>query len=692
MEPEMSQPVVNEGSDGLAKRAAGWFVASLFLTVVIGVGSARAAEDGGAPASASFPARGAAIELRGDRLLLSVDGLSASWNTAGQHLKPASLQEHSTQRYDLTATSLFRLELGGGAVLDSSDMHRVGPVVVEPLKADATAQALSERAPGWQATAQLADDTGNFIATWRLLERQGSRYFRQSLSLRVTKTELPVEALTLIDWPLRNARIEGSVPGSVIVSGNLYCGIEEPTSRSQVIQGGARCWLPQQVPLSVGRVVSTSMVVGEARSGQLRRDFQDYLNQERPRPYSAFLNYNSWYDIGFMNAFGQEGVLDVIQAFGQELVQRRGVSIASFVLDDGWDDHNSLWNFNAGFPSGFSPLTAAAEKYGAGLGVWLSPWGGYSDAKRERIAFGQKEGYETNQGGYVLSGPRYYQRFRKVCLDMIQKYGVNQFKFDGTGNASNRYPGSQFGTDFDAAIALIQDLRSARPDVYINLTTGTWPSPFWTRYADSIWRGGADHSFAGPGSWRQQWITFRDATTYHDIVQKSPLYPLNSLMLHGIIYASRAEHLQDDPAHDFADEVHDFFGTGTQMQEMYISHALLNKSDWDVLAESAKWSKANSNVLRDVHWVGGDPLQGEVYGFAAWAPGKGILTLRNPTGAPATIDLDPARVFELPDRSATSFLAHSPWQCDHDQPTVKLEAGQMHHFQLNPWQVLTLAM
>jgi hypothetical protein len=46
--------------------------------------------------------------------------------------------------------------------------------------------------------------------------------------------------------------------------------------------------------------------------------------------------------------------------------------------------------------------------------------------------------------------------------------------------------GSRFDSDFDAAISLIGDLRKANPDLYVNLTTGTYPSPFWLRFADSI--------------------------------------------------------------------------------------------------------------------------------------------------------------------------------------------------------------
>ncbi|MGA7650950.1 MAG: enterotoxin, partial [Terracidiphilus sp.] len=426
--------------------------------------------------------------------------------------------------------------------------------------------------------------------------------------------------------------------------------------------------------------------------GQMRRDFLAYLERERAHPYRTFLHYNSWYDLGFGNDYDVAGALDRIDAFGHELVEKRGVKLDSFLFDDGWDDHHSLWKFNSGFPDGFTPIKTEAEKFGAEPGVWMSPWGGYGRAKDERIAFGRAAGYEIVRGGYALSGPKYYAAFRDVALNMIREYGVNQFKFDGTGNVDSVVPGSRFDSDFAAAIALIGDLRAAKPDIFINLTTGTWPSPFWTMYADSIWRGGDDDSTAGVGPYREQWITYRDAATYEHIVQNGPLYPLNSLMLHGMIFAQQHKELSQDPDNDFRNEVRSYFGTGTQLQEMYITPSLLSGQNWDDLAEAAKWSRANEEVLKDTHWVGGDPRWLEVYGWAAWTPQKGILTLRNPSDKPQTTRLKLADVFELPEGAAQRYRARSPWKSDAGKLAIELDARQEHVFALAPFEVLTLEM
>jgi hypothetical protein len=326
---------------------------------------------------------------------------------------------------------------------------------------------------------------------------------------------------------------------------------------------------------------------------------------------------------------------------------------------------------------------------GTSIGVWLSPFGGYGHDREERLKYGSAQGFETNASGFALSGPRYYQRFHDICLEMVRQYGVNQFKFDGL-RAGGQAAANGLTRDGDAMLNLIADLRAARPDIYINQTTGTWPSPFWLLYVDSTWRGGYDCNFYGQGTDRQRWITYRDLQTYRAVVTGGPLYPLNSLMLHGIIFATNASRLNTADDGDFRDEVREYFGTGTQLQEMYISPGLLDQQNWDDLAEAAKWSRANADVLVDTHWIGGNPGLGEVYGWASWSPRRGILVLRNPGDQPQTFTADVAHLFELPPGTAGEFTMHSPWQSDRRRPSVKLRVGEPHAFTLQPFEVLVL--
>jgi hypothetical protein len=580
----------------------------------------------------------------------------------------------------------FAIQLTGQKAVSASAMKISGARVVS-LIANESASRYSDRQPGVAVHYALSDETGHLTADWAVILRQGSSYIRQILTIKSGSAPVAVSAVTLIDVRAKGLEVTGKVKGSPLTAGNVYLGFESPLSECSVEGNEGVCKLESGVPIGAGLEESYSAVIGVAEPGQMRRDFLTYLERERAHPYRAFLHYNSWFDLGYQLPYTQAEALDRIHAIGEELNKKRGVKLDSFLFDDGWDDTSDLWKVRADFKDGFKPLTDAAAEYGAAPGVWLSPWGGYADAKKQRVATARRDGYEIVNDGMALSGPKYYKLFHDAVTRMVTVDGVNQFKFDGTGNAEQVVPGSAFTNDFDAAIHLIGDLRQLKPDIFINLTTGTWPSPFWLFYADSIWRGGEDTEFAGVGSKREQWITYRDGETYANIVNGGRLYPLNSLMLHGIVYGRKHKELSTDAGHDFANEVHSYFATGTQLQELYITPDILSAADWDTLAEAAKWARANAETLKDSHWVGGDPKKGEVYGWAAWSESKAILTLRNPSDKAQTLAIDIGKALELPVGAAQRYVARSVWDARSERVLV---AGRVTSFRLRPFEVLTL--
>ena len=618
-------------------------------------------------------------------------GITAVWRA--QDNRPAELIVRGEQS-SIALDSLFAISIKNRGVLNVTDLAPEGQPSVEQLKSVSSAARYSDRIAGVAVHYRLADPKGEFHADWSLILREGSNYVRQSLTIIASDKPVSIVGVRLIDEHVPGIEVEGTVNGSPLVvrrdNAEFFLGFEHPLSESSVVGNRGVSALSIAVPLGAHQSVTYSAVIGIARKGQLRRDFLTYLERERAHPYRTFLHYNSWFDIGFFTSYTQQDALTRINEIGDALNKKRGVVLDSYLFDDGWDDHNDLWRIRGDFKDGFTPLKEAAAEYGTAPGIWLSPWGGYGKPKDERIATAKRDGYELAGGLLALSGPKYYARFHESVTELVTKYGINQFKFDGTGNADQVIQGSQFSSDFDAAIRLISDLRQLEPNIYINLTTGTYPSPFWLMYADSIWRGGEDTMHEGVGTERERWITYRDADVYDEVIKRGPLYPLNSLMLHGIVYAQKAPHLSTDPGNDFANEVHSYFGSGTQLQELYITPRLLKDANWDVLAESAKWSRANAATLKDTHWVGGDPRWLAVYGWASWSEQKGILTLRNPSDKPQAVTLDAERIFELPAGAPRRYKAHSPWAADASQPAVELRAGQPYTFHLQPFQVLTL--
>ncbi len=465
----------------------------------------------------------------GDNFSLKNQAIGAKWSVTEGKVSSLIVTDriHGTE---FRVSVPFAILMKDGSIYNAGVLKLAGQAAKHELTPQPEASRFADRVHGEEFDFPLESSDHSLRIVWSLILLDGSFYLRQLVAITAIGRDAPISRVEMIDLRLPGAHVSGSVAGSPIVAGNLFVGFEDPLSQDKVTGNRATAWIDRDLPLRAGQSITYSSVTGVARAGQMRRDFLAYVERERAHPYRTFLHYNSWYDLGYFTPYDEAGALDRVNLFGHELTQKRGVKLDSFLFDDGWDNHKSLWKFNDGFPTGFASVKEAAEKYGADPGVWMSPWGGYSNPKKERIEFGKAAGYEIVKNGYALSGSKYYAAFRDVCMDMIHKYGVNQFKFDGTGNVNSVFPGSSFDSDFAAAIHLIGELRTTKPDIYINLTTGTWPSPFWLIYADSIWRGGEDDGTAGVGTFRERWITYRDAETYHGIVQNGPLFPLNSLM------------------------------------------------------------------------------------------------------------------------------------------------------------------
>lgn len=616
--------------------------------------------------------------------------ISLEWKRDG-HLSSMRVADHLNGG-TIAITSPFTIELADGTSLSPSNLTLEGEPRATTLAPRPGASRLAERKQRAELEAEFIDKDGRFRIEWRLIQVAGSAYLRSEVTTTALKQSEAIRSIDLFDAVADGAEVIGRVAGSPVVVGPVYLQFEDPLSKSStgVDRPTIRLWVERSLPLQKGRSVTYSAAIGTTAPGQLRRDFEAYLEDQRAHPYRTFLHYNSWYDLGYFTPYTADQAVDRIDTFCSELSKKRHVKLDSFLFDDGWDDKSGSWNFSKAFPNGFVPLRDAAAKCGAAPGIWLSPWGGYGSPKQERVKAGSKL-YETIDGGFALSGPKYYRRFHEVALDLVSKQGINQFKFDGTGNADRVIPGSEFDSDFDAAIALIGDLRAAKPDLFINLTTGTYPSPAWLRYADTIWRDGDDHNFAGVGSWRERWITYRDQQLYENIVLGGPLFPINSLMLHGIIYAKHAAHLDSDPGNDFANEVHDYFGTGTELQEMYVTPSLLTPANWDELARAARWSRDNAVILKDTHWIGGDPGRLETYGWAAWSPRKSIVTLRNPDSKPQSYLLDLARALELPRGAPQRYWVTPVWP-KHSAVPRSLRAGRSERIELAPFEVLTVEL
>ena len=619
----------------------------------------------------------------------------------------------------------FTMTLADGTVIDDSHAKLKG-IRTEKLRADDDSPQVADADGGRSVEVVYEYTKGDvrFELTWTLMLRDDSNYVQQSFELTPTGGSIAYTSLTLLDAALPSGRVEGRDDGSPVVAGGerkaetFFFGLENPMSEPVAEDGAVRISLPAATPLTKDQPVVHTTAIGVTVADQMRRSFQYYVERERAHARNTFLHYQSWYDLkppGLM--IDSEALTTAVNIFGSQLTER-GAKIDGFWVDDGWDylrspqvDETDLnvWDFDpTQFPEGFGPQLAEASKYDASMAVWMSPFGGYgeSNSRRQQLNASKPadEQFETGPAGFSLSGERYYAAFRERIFDMMDNQGVRGFKLDGIGGGLFQTgPNPQYLADYEALLRLTQEMREHQPDVWINATVGTWGSPYWLWYVDSIWRDGHDNGQVGEGSSTQRYVTHRDDETMRNETVENPLFPTSNVMNHGFVF-SEGNHnphfVQDtdltkpEVRADIASDAKAYFALGLGLQELYVRHTLVAPDVpgadffWDTIAENAKWARDNERLLSDSHMVGAAPSSGNVYGNAAWSAadgGKGVLMLRNPSASVKKFTIDVAKHFELPQGAA------SRWQLterDGAYETVVVDAAMPYTFELQPFQVL----
>lgn len=192
----------------------------------------------------------------------------------------------------------------------------------------------------------------------------------------------------------------------------LWLALEHPRSRCHVEPSGSRKTICSLSLTERSFEVTASLGAFEdGEHSQLRRSFREYLEEARGRPFGQNLHYNSWYDLRssacpYCHEMNEASCMQRLEAFNGNL-SRYGHTLDGFLLDDGWDNSDSLWEIDSRrFPRQFAGLVRSAKPWGTRLGLWMSPFGGYGEAGQHRVRFGASRGYERSpRGGFALAGP-----------------------------------------------------------------------------------------------------------------------------------------------------------------------------------------------------------------------------------------------------------------------------------------------
>jgi len=474
-------------------------------------------------------------------------------------------------------------------------------------------------------------------------------------------------------WPCHSAlvlsrNISAFKPGGFgqpvaffLEEGGAFFGLEYPTSENSF-----QLFLDRNPEIACGQemgeritdswVESEWVVEGISPDSNIKLWFWKYLDRIRAAPLRPYLLYNSWYDLEapeyvkkpdrFLN---EANGLRAIDYFRKNLYEKRGLSLDAFVLDDGWDNYQSDWVVSKEqFPRGFAPFLDALKSMGTRFGLWLGPIGGYSN-RHLRVGWMKEHGYEVVGDQMCVAGEHYHTLLKQRVTDFVRSSSVRYFKWDGIQFSCSE-PGHGHLPDIysrravmESVIDLCRSVRAENPDVFLNITSGTWLSPWWVKYANTIWMQGQDYGFANVPSisLRDRAITYRDFVLYDDLRRQDFWFPIANLMTHGIIKGQLLPFEgAKEPLEKFTDDMLLYLARGISMWELYISPDLLSDGQWNAVAASVRWAKDRFDVLSSTEMVGGDPGKGQPYGYAHFLGKRGILALRNPIIEPQSLRLE----------------------------------------------------
>jgi len=569
--------------------------------------------------------------------------------------------------------------------LTAKDFQLVGRprIVTEKPNPGAGTADVGNRFASRCIVAEFINKKEGLKATWKARLRDASSYIQSEVIFeQIGEADKTVTAVEILNCRIGDATRVGNVTGSPLASECFFAGMELPTATNYQIDDVIRCSAVGNFWAAKKYRMKHRGVVGVYQKNQLRRSFLYYIERERARESKPALNYNNWYDTGVKVT--EKDMMYLIGKFEENLCKPYDIKMSAYVIDSGWQaPSQGLYVSNKiRFPNGIEGASRRVqETYKSRIGMWLSPNGGYWGRMahvNQAKALGLLKG---NSLDFTERG--YYDWFLDKHTELISKHNIAYFKWDSAG------PG--WGRHYSGMCYLASALRERLPDAdyFVIPTWPSWASPFFLNHVDGIWRaGGGDVVWKGVGDKRERWITGRDDICYEITKEVSPLFPMNSIMLHGIVHGKMMQGASVAKAgNDLKNEARSFFAGGSNVQELYLSPDIMNKKAWADVAEAIKWGHENAHILVDSSMFGGRPAKLETYGFSSWTPTGALFMIRNPDQKKRSITLDPAKVFNLPEGAPRTYVCTAAFN-DQRISSLKLQAGNPVAVELEPFEVL----
>lgn len=413
-----------------------------------------------------------------------------------------------------------------------------------------------------------------------------------------------------------------------------------------------------------GKMITWNAVVGAARSRDyqvVQSDFYEYI-ETIATPTEFRQQFNSWYDN--MKDITDSNIQSSFNEIEKGFTQNGVNPLDSYVVDDGWVNYSSFWDFDRSpnkFPNELYNSSSQVNKMGSNFGLWLGPRGGYGTEQQiaNYIANAGLGSRNENSGNDInVSDGRYLDKLVKdIFVNYQNKFDINYWKLDGmllkpSKNSANAHTTTNdlctISETYERWTDMFETMRESRPDLWINMTSYTNPSPWHLQWVNSVWMqntgdSGFDYKFGATD--QEAMLTYRDGDYYDFFAENQWQLPNKYFYNHDPVYAKTA-HSAPGGKHPITyttDELRDhlyMLGTrGTAFWEYYYSPSMFDDEKWQVNAEAANWIEDNFDILQKSKMFGGNPENGDVYGYSCWKGDQGIVSIRNPKDVEQTYTL-----------------------------------------------------
>ena len=446
----------------------------------------------------------------------------------------------------------------------------------------------------------------------------------------------------------------GVMPGCgyPLIGKKFFAGIEHQAAFNIVTKQTAKTSsyeLRQHPVWENGRLLTASAVLVQADDPV--EAFREYLEKIRvPRQKKILFSFCSFWSEPYCKNYEYIISHDNYKSFVSGFA-KLDLHPDVYTLDAGWQERKSIFQVKSatGGEKGMVELRNFLKKKGSELSLWVSHNGpmGLSPEYLQSIGIavgsGASSTYRGQGFGVLLDKKLEKLLTERFCELAAPPMNAVHFKMDWDNDCATspefkeKYPTRNHVREASVNVQnrIVKAIRKVNPQII--LRHGWWPSPWQLQYTDHIFladSGDCEYSSIPSLNQRDCSFTARDIQYFHHFRRDGGMIPLDALDNHDFPQAPRNPFMGDDGV--WSNTVLWALMRGTSYQPWKIQPEALTDSQVDIIRNFMDYGRKNSDFICNgkTIMVGGNPREGEIYGFMHTLKKRNLLALRNPLPIP----------------------------------------------------------